>query len=253
MDIREQMSESWDAKADKNAYHWVDSTKKKWNDVEEYYARGKAETEHLLIQNLSEHGLSEDDLSTMTALDIGCGTGRLVRGMAPYFKQVIGIDISKEMLSRAKNDNKNLSNAQFLLGNGVDLDRVEDSSIDVVFSYIVFQHIPKRSIIFNYIREIERVLKPGGYARFQVRGYPGRLRLGIPSYLYYGNDDRYFALDLKKGFIPFLIINKYDTVYGAFFKENSLKNLIERANLDLLEINQDKNNHRYLWATVRKQ
>jgi SAM-dependent methyltransferase len=53
---------------------------------------------------------------------------------------------------------------------GADLAPVPDASAELVFSYIVFQHIPSREVIANYVREAARVLKPGGAFKFQLNG-----------------------------------------------------------------------------------
>jgi SAM-dependent methyltransferase len=45
-----------------------------------------------------------------------------------------------------------------------------DASLDFVFSFIVFQHVPERAPIRRYVEEAARVLKPGGVFRFQVDG-----------------------------------------------------------------------------------
>jgi len=37
-------------------------------------------------------------------LDLGCGTGNVLRIACPYFKGCYGIDISKRMLDKAKED-----------------------------------------------------------------------------------------------------------------------------------------------------
>jgi hypothetical protein len=36
----------------------------------------------------------------------------------------------------------------------------------------VFQHIPSADVVFSYLRETVRVLKPGGFARLQINGLP---------------------------------------------------------------------------------
>jgi hypothetical protein len=36
----------------------------------------------------------------------------------------------------------------------------------------VFQHIPSAEVVFSYLRETIRVLKPGGFARLQINGLP---------------------------------------------------------------------------------
>ena len=45
---------------------------------------------------------------------------------------------------------------------GRDLAAFADESFDLVYSYAVFQHIPSRDVVMQYLREARRVLKPGG-------------------------------------------------------------------------------------------
>jgi hypothetical protein len=45
-----------------------------------------------------------------------------------------------------------------------------DAYFDFIYSYIVFQHIPSREIVLNYLREAQRALKPGGVLCCQLRG-----------------------------------------------------------------------------------
>lgn len=246
------MKKSWDDKAKKNAYHWVDSTKENWQSSEEYYERGEQEVKNKLISPLNEWGFDTDDFKKAKVLDIGCGTGRLTRALAKYVQQVDGIDISEEMLKKASKDNDDVTNAQFFQGNGVDLESLKDDEYDFVFSFIVFQHIPSKPVVEKYIKEIHRVIKKGGVARFQVRGYPGRLRGNLPSFLYKGFNSFYIALDLKKGFIPVPVVKKYTTVYGCFFKKGEIKKLLEDKYFNILELEQDQENQRYLWITVQK-
>ena len=47
-----------------------------------------------------------------------------------------------------------------------------DEKFDLVYSYAVFQHIPSREVVFNYLREARRVLKTGGILRCQLNGLP---------------------------------------------------------------------------------
>jgi len=59
---------------------------------------------------------------------------------------------------------------QLHVNNGADLSLFADSSFDFAISIIVFQHIPKRAIIENYIKETWRVLRPASLFKFQVQG-----------------------------------------------------------------------------------
>jgi SAM-dependent methyltransferase len=47
---------------------------------------------------------------------------------------------------------------------------VPDLPFDFAFSFIVFQHIPSHQIVENYVREVHRLLRPGGLFKFQVMG-----------------------------------------------------------------------------------
>ena len=47
-----------------------------------------------------------------------------------------------------------------------------DETFDFVYSYAVFQHIPSREVVIQYLRETHRVMKTGGLARLQFNGLP---------------------------------------------------------------------------------
>ena len=51
---------------------------------------------------------------------------------------------------------------------GTDLRDFADNSVDMVFSWLVLQHLPRQRLILDYITAMVRVLKPGGLAVFQV-------------------------------------------------------------------------------------
>jgi hypothetical protein len=46
--------------------------------------------------------------------------------------------------------------------------------LDFAFSCLVFQHIPSREVIENYVSEVSRLLRPGALFKFQVQGYATR-------------------------------------------------------------------------------
>lgn len=105
-------------------------------------------------------------------LEIGCGVGRMTAGFAPLFGQVHAIDVSGQMLRRARAYLAALPNVYLYETNGSDLQLFRDDSFQFCFSYIVFQHIPLKTMIERYIQEGGRVLAPGGVFAFQVNGLP---------------------------------------------------------------------------------
>ena len=106
-------------------------------------------------------------------VEIGCGVGRMTRPFAEHFQHVYAFDISETMVEGARKRLRDCPNVTLHVGSGCDLDPMADVSVDLVFSYIVFQHIPSHAVIENYVREAARVLRPGGAFKFQVNGAGG--------------------------------------------------------------------------------
>ncbi len=106
------------------------------------------------------------------ALEIGCGPGRLMRPLSRHFGEIHGVDISDRMIELAAEKLRDIPHAHAHHTAGSDLAAFADESFDFVYSYAVFQHIPDRDVIFQYLREATRVLKQGGIARFQLNGLP---------------------------------------------------------------------------------
>ena len=95
--------------------------------------------------------------------------GRLLRPLAPRVARVVGVDISEEMLRRAREHCASLPNVELQRTDGA-FDFLADGAFDFVFSHIVFQHLPRKAYAERYFREAFRVLAPGGTFRVQVDG-----------------------------------------------------------------------------------
>jgi len=171
--------------------------------------------------------------------------------LAKYFNFVNGVDISEEMIKRAKEDNQDLKNVKFNVSNGVDLKLFPDNYFNFCFSFIVFQHISRKNIIINYFKEIQRILKTGSYTRIQVRGYPGKLPLGLFPWSYKGFNSFYFAISKRKN-IPFPVIRKYDSLLGTFFKPMELRRIFKKIGYRDIKVAYEKNNVKYLWVSGKK-
>jgi SAM-dependent methyltransferase len=109
-------------------------------------------------------------------LEVGCGPGRLLRPMSKHFGEIHGIDVSDEMIAQAAEKLRDIPWAHAHHASGSDLARFPDEHFDFVYSYAVFQHIPSAAVVFSYLRETVRVLKPGGFARLQINGLPKTAR-----------------------------------------------------------------------------
>lgn len=93
-------------------------------------------------------------------VEIGCGAGRLTKSMALHFADVIGVDVSEEMLDVAR-ANISAPNVDLRLGDGITLP-MDNASVDAAFSAHVFQHFDSLALAHANFAEIARVLKPGG-------------------------------------------------------------------------------------------
>jgi ubiquinone/menaquinone biosynthesis C-methylase UbiE len=121
------------------------------SDELDYRSSGRAEAEAL------RRFLGPD----ARVLDIGCGTGRVMEHLAPWCREVHGIDISERMVQGGRERLGHLTGVHFHHGNGYDLAAFEDGSFDVVYSIVALQHMP-RTVAYNYLLESHRVLRQGG-------------------------------------------------------------------------------------------
>ncbi len=96
----------------------------------------------------------------MKVLDIGCGTGNFSIKLAKMGCEVIGIDISEEMLKVAKDKAKKEGlNIKFYNMDVYDM-KFEDNCFDGVISVTAFEFLKDPD---KAIEEMFRVLKPKGY------------------------------------------------------------------------------------------
>ena len=93
-------------------------------------------------------------------LEVGCGAGLTTRYLAKkYDVKIIGIDISEKMIKKAKERNKKLKNAEFMVADAQNLP-FKDNTFDIVFTESVIAMVPDK---LKAIKEFKRVAKPGGY------------------------------------------------------------------------------------------
>ncbi len=103
--------------------------------------------------------------SGLQVLDVGCGGGLLSEEFAALRCQVTGIDPSEPTLQAAREHaRKGGLNIRYLSGRGEALP-FEDRSFDLVCCCDVFEHVEDLDAV---LREIGRVLKPGGVLLFDT-------------------------------------------------------------------------------------
>jgi SAM-dependent methyltransferase len=177
------MRQDWDRRAHENARHYVATGQRDWSD-EEFFEGGEKEFEEHILNDLGNICQGKDP-KAMKVLEIGCGAGRVTRALARFFGEIYAVDISRHMVRQARLAVAGFPGAHVYRNNGRDLSvlrprwwrwrgRRESIPLDFAFSCLVFQHIPNRTVIESYLRDVHRLLRPGALFKFQVMGYTGR-------------------------------------------------------------------------------
>jgi SAM-dependent methyltransferase len=160
------LKDDWEFLAREDALHAIltDDTKARgrW-DVGEFMATGTAEVE-TVMEHLLRLGV---DLNWAgSALDFGCGVGRLTQALGHYFATCVGVDIAQGMIEKAEAINQR-ANCRYIVSPGVRLP-FRESSFAFIYCNIMLQHIPRRFAV-QYLREFVRVLAPQGVLVFGVQ------------------------------------------------------------------------------------
>src|ERR1700690_808528 len=90
-------------------------------------------------------------------LDVGCGSGLFFREVTSPSVTVVGIDISRKLLLKAK-DQADVSGNVLVLQADADHLPFKDAIFDVVFAFTVLQNMPKPVVT---LKEFKRVAKLG--------------------------------------------------------------------------------------------
>lgn len=136
-------------------------------------------------------------------LDIGCGTGTL----AFWIKQrvqgvhVVGLDADPKIIDIARQKGqRNGVDVAFDEGYSTNLP-YEDSSFDRVVSSLFFHHLLPEDKVTT-VREVYRVLKPGGCFHVADWGKPRNAVMGILSYQIRWLDGLDYTRDNMEGRLP---------------------------------------------------
>jgi ubiquinone/menaquinone biosynthesis C-methylase UbiE len=135
---------SWTNKQKGGASPWTE---------EEFYALGESDWRDFL-GHWQQYGVSRE-----SCLEIGCGAGRITRQLAQSFDRVYAVDVSEDMIRRARQAVG--ANVEFSVIDGIDLPQ-PDCSAKAIFSTHVLQHLDSVDIGYAYFREFFRVLDIGG-------------------------------------------------------------------------------------------
>jgi 2-polyprenyl-3-methyl-5-hydroxy-6-metoxy-1,4-benzoquinol methylase len=162
--MKKSTDRSWEKRGKINPYYGVLTEKKYRNtnltqELKEEFSRTGADHINHVIGKVKQHVAPA--YSVRTALDFGCGTGRLVVPLAGIADGVTGIDVSEAMLAEARKNCESRSLKNVTLVKSDDNLSLVTGRFNFIHSIVVFQHIPasRGKKIFRRLLEL---LEPGG-------------------------------------------------------------------------------------------
>jgi len=134
------------------AAEYFEQNAAQWDEIRSLYVDEK------LVETKLQELISAEAINEL--LDIGTGTGRIVKALASQVGQAVGVDLSYEMLTvaRANLERAKLRNCAVRHGDMYQLP-MESSSFDAVTIHQVLHFAERPAAV---IAEASRVLKPGG-------------------------------------------------------------------------------------------
>jgi SAM-dependent methyltransferase len=116
---------------------------------------------------------------SQSILEIGCGSGRFIERLAPGAALAVGIDVSCNMLRRARWRCHDLRHANFAQTTGRDLAAFSDATFDLVLAIDSFPYIVSagETLAQDCVAEVARVLRPRGYFLILNYSYRGDAEL----------------------------------------------------------------------------
>jgi ubiquinone/menaquinone biosynthesis C-methylase UbiE len=170
-----------------------------------------------------------------TVLDLGCGNGRLLEVLKKHRIEYFGPDASKKLIEIAR---QKYPQNKFEVGDILNLP-YSDNFFNKVFAIRTLHHIPSKEFRLQALKEIRRVLKPGGVLILTVWNVWGSkykinlLRVIKYSFLKIIGKTK---LDFGDTFIPWWKMGEKVKRYFHFFTKKELKNLTEEVGLEVEKI-----------------
>ena len=151
-------------------------------------------------------------------LDIGCATGNLTELLGEKTRNIVGIDLDKELLKEAKykHPNLNFENMNMLKIN----EKFEENSFDRVVSFgNTLVHLDSREEVEEFFQKVYKTLKFNGFFIVQIINYNRIIEKNIKNLPTIDNEKVKFVRDYEYD----KSIGKVDFITELTIKEANLK------------------------------
>lgn len=159
--------------------------------------------------------------NSSVVLDVGCGIGRVMRFIAPYCREISGVDTSSLILRKARHELSSCRNCNFYRQDFKRFNAFPDDSFDLIYSFYVLQHMEKEDA-YICLKRIQLLLKPKGIIYLQ-----------FPDF----TSDHYFALFEEYA----LRGSKYGARVRAYTKPE-IEKMLQGAKIRILEYSKENEN-----------
>jgi ubiquinone/menaquinone biosynthesis C-methylase UbiE len=158
--IREQVAST--AGADRDEARLASVLERRRSKSAEFFSSASGQWDHLRADLFGSafhlHALLGLLDPAWRVADLGCGTGQLTALVAPYVRQVIGVDGSADMLHEARRRFDRQSNVDLRLGT-LEAVPIDAGQVDIALMALVLHHLPDPG---RALKEAARVLQRGG-------------------------------------------------------------------------------------------
>lgn len=172
-------------------------------------------------------------------LDAGCGNGRMAEIFCDSKIRYLGIDNSEELIKIAKQRFKNQRWAEFEVGDVLALAETP-ASFDLVLMIAVLHHLPTKKLRLQALRNISRLLKPGGrlvISNWNLWQISGQKKFRYWRYLFsYGEKIKRGIWRLSDAFVPWKPLAGDNLRYVHSFRRNELKRLLKKSGFKVEKI-----------------
>ncbi len=135
----------------------LDLSRKNYNKIAPEYSQSrKRNLDHCWQELLN---IIKDVTKGESILDIGCGSGKLLKDLGNKEVKYLGVDNSPAMLKEAR---ANYPQYHFVLGDVLELSKISEINFDYVFCIATLHHLPSRELRIKALKQMKNKIKNNG-------------------------------------------------------------------------------------------